>query len=30
VLVHRAHQTLGTVEADQMRVAEPATDDEAR
>ncbi len=28
VLVHRAHQTLGTVEADAMRVAEP--DDEAR
>jgi multicomponent Na+:H+ antiporter subunit C len=26
VLVHRAHQTLGTVEADRMRVAEPETD----
>ncbi|NBB69945.1 MAG: Na+/H+ antiporter subunit C [Alphaproteobacteria bacterium] len=28
VLVHRAHQTLGTVEADDMRVAEPASDDD--
>jgi multicomponent Na+:H+ antiporter subunit C len=27
VLVHRAHQALGTVEADAMRVAEPEADD---
>ena len=26
VLVHRAHQALGTVEADRMRVAEPEAD----
>jgi multicomponent Na+:H+ antiporter subunit C len=30
VLVHRAHQALGTVEADRMRVAEPEADAEGK